>query len=65
MVLPYKRVNQLDAGYVAVLVGKEMALRLPGIGACPSSMGILYSYHLFESLPISTVFFASTEEYLR
>jgi hypothetical protein len=62
MVHPYKRVNRLDAGYVVVLVGKEMALRLPGIGAFPSFMGILYSHYILKSQSVITVFFASTEE---
>jgi hypothetical protein len=61
-VRPYKRVTLLDVGYVAVLVGKEMALCLLGIGAFPSSMGILYSHYILKSQSVITVFFASTEE---
>ena len=43
----------------------EMALRLPGIGACPSSMGVLYSRYISKSLSVSLAFFTSTEEGLR
>ena len=43
----------------------EMALCLPGIGACPSSMGVLYSRYISESLSVSLAFFTSTEEGLR
>src|SRR2546430_12019558 len=44
------------------LLGAEMALCLPGIGACPSSMGVLYSHYVSESQSVSTAFFASTQE---
>ncbi len=44
------------------LLEAKMALCLPGIGACPSSMGVLYSRYVSERLSISTEFFASTEE---
>jgi threonine/homoserine/homoserine lactone efflux protein len=40
----------------------EMALCLPGIGACPSSVGVLYSHYVPERLSVSTEFFASIEE---
>jgi hypothetical protein len=39
-----------------------MALCLPGIGACPSSMVVLYSHYVPENQSISTEFFANTEE---
>ena len=47
------------------LLEAEMALCLPGIGACPSSMGVLYSPYVSERLSVSTEFFANTEEGLR
>jgi hypothetical protein len=44
------------------LLEAKMALCLPGIGACLSSMGVLYSPYVSEHLSVSTEFFASTEE---
>ena len=44
------------------LLEAKMALCLPGIGACPSSMGVLYSRYISESQSVITAFFASTEE---
>ncbi len=42
-----------------------MALCLLGIGACPSSVVVLYSRYLPENQSVSTEFFASTKESLR
>ncbi len=50
---------------MTVLVGKEMALCLSGIGAFPSSMGVLYSHYVPKSQSVITVSFANTEESLR
>jgi hypothetical protein len=47
------------------LLEAKMALCLPGIGACPSSMGVLYSRYLPACQSVSIAFFASTEEGLR